>query len=421
LLYSLRFEHFHIGNAQAEQHQGAFVMDYDLIIVGAGPAGLNFARALAESGLKIALLERQAKAVLAEPAPDGREIALTHLSRAILDELEVWPHIRAKEISLIRQARVLNGASPYHLSFDQSQTERDFLGYMVPNHEIRRAGYLALKDCRNIDILDNAEVVAASSDAEAAYVSLSDGRQLAARLLVAADSRFSETRRMFGVPARSRDFARTCIVCRMSHEIPHEEIAYECFHYARTLAILPLPGNQSSIVITLPSGETEAVMALDDAAFATDIMRRFEGRLGQMQLSGPRHAYPLVGVYADRFFANRFALVGDAAVGMHPVTAHGYNLGLSGAQTLAQEISAALAKGQDFAARRVLLRYNRRHNKRSRPLYLGTNGLVGLFTDERLPARLLRGAFLRLGNHLPPARRMILSQLTDIPRSMRQV
>jgi 2-polyprenyl-6-methoxyphenol hydroxylase-like FAD-dependent oxidoreductase len=110
--------------------------------------------------------------------------------------------------------------------------------------------------------------------------------------------------------------------------------------------------------------------------------------------------------------AERFALIGDAAVGMHPVTAHGFNFGLLGQDTLAHELRAALAAGQPFWSPSVLQRYERRHRLATRPLYLATQMLAGLYTDDRRPARLVRKLALGAGARLGPFKRMVMSGLT---------
>ena len=389
------------------------VETYDLIVVGAGPAGLSFVRALEGCGLDIAIVEQLPRSMLADPPIDGRDIALTHRSEWILRDLEIWPHISAEEVSFIRHAKVINGDSSYALHFDHRETGKDYLGPMVANNLIRRAAFAAFQEVAGVELIDGRSVVASGGNEEAAWATLDNGRCLQAPLLVAADSRFSETRRRFGIAARMRDFGRSCIVCRMDRDEGHGDTAFECFHYGRTLAILPLAGRRSSVVITLPTDDAAEVMAMDEEAFNRDVAVRFAQRLGPMRLVGERHIYPLVAVYADRFFGRRFALIGDAAVGMHPVTAHGFNLGLRGAAKLAGEIRAARVKGADIGAARGLRRYHLAHDRVARPIYLGTNMLVGLYTDDRRPARFARSALLHLGNLLRPARHEILRQLTD--------
>lgn len=387
-------------------------MRYDIIIVGAGPAGLSFARCLADSGLEIAVIEPHSEEQLASPEFDGRDIALTHHSVRVLKQLGIWARFEAVDRPPIREARVLDGTSPYCLSFASEKNSGDVLGHIVSNHVIRKALFDEVRTLGNVRILVDLAVTSVTSDDRSASVVLSDGQTLDSALVVAADSRFSETRRMAGIPASMHDFGRVCIVARMEHDKPHDGIAFECFHYGRTLAILPLSGNQSSVVITAPMDQRDAIMEMDDKRFDHDVEQRFGNRLGSMKLISERFAYPLVGVHARRFFANRFVLIGDAAVGMHPVTAHGFNLGLSGAEILSKEIVSAKRRGQDIGAADVLKRYQTRHMRTTKPMYRGTNDVVKLFTDDRRPVKFVRQLALRLVNNFPPVKWAIQKKLT---------
>jgi ubiquinone biosynthesis UbiH/UbiF/VisC/COQ6 family hydroxylase len=386
-------------------------MSYDIIIIGAGPAGLSFARSLADTGLQIALVEKQSEEQLAAPEFDGRDIALTHLSVRILKELGIWARFEPDDRPTIREAQVLDGTSPYCLNFDRGSDVA--LGFIVSNHVIRKALFDEVKTRDNIELITNLTVTSVATNDIIASVTLSDGQTMESHLVVAADSRFSDTRRMLGISAYMHDFGRVCVVCRMEHEKPHEGIAFECFHYGRTLAVLPLSGHQSSIVVTAPMDQRNSIMAMDDAQFSGDIRQRFNSRYGDMKLTSKRFAYPLVGVHASKFQAKRFALIGDAAVGMHPVTAHGYNLGLSGQDILSKEIANAVARQKDIGATSLLERYERKHMRTTRPMFHGTNEIVKFFTDDRVPAKLARSVFLRLANRLPPIKRVIRNKLTE--------
>jgi 2-polyprenyl-6-methoxyphenol hydroxylase-like FAD-dependent oxidoreductase len=110
----------------------------------------------------------------------------------------------------------------------------------------------------------------------------------------------------------------------------------------------------------------------------------------------------------------RFALIGDAAVGMHPVTAHGFNFGLRGAETLIREIGDAARSGGDIGSASVLQRYAREHRSATYPLYTATNAIVGLYTDNSVPARIAREALLPLSNALTPIKDFMLYKLTEI-------
>lgn len=385
----------------------------DVLVVGAGPAGLSLARSLAGSGLSLAIVEQQPAAALAEPAFDGREIALTHASRQIMQAMGLWQRIAPAEISPLRSARVMNGSSPFALGFAAERENVEELGWLVPNHLIRRAAWEAVQGQENLELLDGTSVTAIETGPAANVVTLADGRTLVARLVVAADSRFSATRRMMGIGAQMRDFGKSMLVCRLQCERSHKHEAWEWFGYGRTLAMLPLPRNQASAVITMPPQQIQELMTMDDARFGEAVTGFFERRLGQMQPVSTRHAYPLVGVYAKRMVGPRYALVGDAAVGMHPVTAHGFNFGLQSQQRLSALINEAADNGADFGGSSLLARYERGHRLATRPLYEATNAIASLYNDSRLPARLLRGAALRAAHGLVPFRKMIAGHLTQ--------
>jgi ubiquinone biosynthesis UbiH/UbiF/VisC/COQ6 family hydroxylase len=388
-------------------------MNFDIVIVGAGPSGLCFARALAGSGLRIAILERQPLTALAAPAFDGREIALTHHSARLLQALGIWQRIPPEAISPLRDARVLNGLSLYAMKIGHQDGGRDELGYLVSNYLIRKAAFEAVQDSPEITLLTDSAVASVGAGDDAVCLTLADGAMITAQLLVAADSRFSETRRAMGISADMHDFGRVMMVCAMEHEVPHQHVAWEWFDYGQTLALLPMNGMRSSVVVTMSAHEIQALTEMAAEDFNRAIEQRFQHRLGTMRLLSTRHAYPLVTVYPDRFIGKRFALIGDAAVGMHPVTAHGFNFGLRGADKLAAEIIEAQSCGRDIAAAALLRRYERAHRHATRPLFLATHAIAKLYSDDSPPARLLRAASLRIGNRITPFKRAVAQMLTE--------
>ena len=389
-------------------------MNFDVTIVGAGPVGLSFARALSGTSLNIAIIDRQTSKSLANPPEDGREIALTHLSKKILTSFGIWQEIDQNEISLIKEAKVINGASPYSLHFNHQDTSENTLGHLIPNRLVRAAAYKVAKESKAIKIITGVGVDSFSIDANKAEIKLSNKEIIHCSLMIAADGRLSGSRRSMGIPSEVKDFGKTVIVCKMEHEKPHSNIAYECFHYGRTLAVLPMVGNYSSIVITISSDQADAIMKMKDQTFNEDIQTRFNSRLGGMMIVGKKYSYPLYASHASHFHANRFALIGDASVGMHPVTAHGFNLGLRGSKTLATVIEEALSNKLDFASVEILSKYNQKHQRSTRPLYYGTNLLVDLYNSERLTAKVLRRLALRFGNNFLPVKKFIMGQLTEV-------
>lgn len=388
-------------------------MQVDIAIVGAGPAGLSFARSLAGSGLSVAIVERLPLSSIAAPVFDGREIALTHASRNILERLGMWQRFDPAEVSELRNAKVLDGDAEEGLLVSALDGRSDQLGWLVPNHLIRQAAYDLVAGQEGVYLLGERTVSSVTRDGNGVELSMADGESIRARLLVAADSRFSQLRRMLGIGARSYDHGVQMLVCRVGHEIPHQHVAWEWFDYGHTLALLPLNGNRCSVVLTLKPHLMREIEAMDDAAFAADMQRRMRGRLGNVSDVGERHVYPLVSVYADRFVGPRVAMVGDAAVGMHPVTAHGFNLGLQGQAKLADAVLQAHREGRDIGSEAVLARYQRGHNLAALPVYAATRLITRVYNDGRPAARMLRSATLRIANRLPPFRRAIAAHLTQ--------
>ena len=383
---------------------------HDILVIGAGPAGLSLGGVLARQGLAVCIVDPATREALAQPKDDGREIALTQLSRQLLEDWGQWPLLGSDEFARLREAQVFDGEStePMRVTAPQGAAA---LGWMASNHALRRVAFDVAAAQDGIDWRLGRKVVEVTNEAEHACVRLDDGTTCRARLVVAADSRFSGSRRGAGIAARHRDFGRSMLVCRMRLEKPQPGVAWEWLAYGQTLALLPLQHDLASVVVTLPPAEIARLQSLSPAAFNDAVAHRYAHRLGAMTLVGERHAYPLVGVSPQRIVAERFACVGDAAIGMHPITAHGYNLGLRGIALLADRIVLAQRRGSDFAGNDTLAAYERDLRAIAQPLYLATLSVVHLYGDDRPLMRFVRRALLRVAQHAAPFRQLLASAL----------
>ncbi|EHL30881.1 5-demethoxyubiquinol-8 5-hydroxylase UbiM [Legionella drancourtii] len=387
--------------------------NYDVIIVGGGPVGLCFAASVAKLGLQVVVIEQQSQERLALPTRDGRDIAITHLSKKILTELGVWQHIPIDMVSEIKQAKVLNGSSSYALDFHAKDAEQENLAYIVSNHLIRKAAFQNTTKYSNISLINNVTAIDAYSTDKSAFLTLSNGEKITGQLLVAADSRFSTIREKMGISSAMTNFEKHIIVCQMESEINHNNIAHECFHYGYTLAILPLCNNKCSVVLTISPHKARLFMNMDAAKFHTEIEKLSFFKYGKMRLVGARYCYPLISVYANQFVGKCFALVGDAAVGMHPVTAHGFNFGVQGQCNLSNKIKIALKSNSFIGLQATLARYEREHRQLTKLVYITTNSIATLFTNDSPIIRVVRNVFLKLANNAFPLKRLILSKLTE--------
>ena len=397
-------------------------MNVDIVIVGAGPSGLCLARSLSGQGLTIVVIEQQSLDAISNPAFDGREIALTQSSASAMKDLGLWQLIEPQAISQLRDAKILDGRSQFEMLIPHQLSKYQELGWLISNHVIRKAAYDATQEANEINhditLIPGRKVIKVKTSQQMAGVVLDDQTEISAKLVVAADNRFSTTRRMMGIAADMHDFGRNMLVCCMTHDAPHDHIAWEWFDYGQTLALLPMNPDpetgryRSSVVITVASDEAEELMKLSPEEFSRNAKERFGNRLGEMDLVSTIHSYPLVSVYPKRLVGTRFATVGDAAVGMHPVTAHGFNFGLLGVQKLSKEILGAHRVGKDIGDQALLLRYERTHRLKTKPLFLMTRLITEIYTKESPPAKFLRKALLHISEKLTPFKKSIALSLT---------
>ncbi len=385
-------------------------------VIGAGPIGLAFACCLAQGTVrcKVKVLEKRAEEEIRSPQCDGRDIALTQASKEILEALGVWREISGRDIAPIREARVYNDGNEGVLRFSPHRTSD--LGFLVPNRVLRRVLYREALKRDNIEICSGTSVGEVRTDEKEACVFIDGERDpLRSALLVAADSRFSPARQQMGIPVAMKHFGRVMVVCRLNHEKEHGNIAYEFFQrQGLTLALLPCRGKQSSAIITVDTEEADFVKTMPEAEMGVYLQEKFQHFLGAMTLEGKRYTYSLVGVYAKRFVKRRFALIGDAAVSLHPGTAHGFNLGLRGAHSLAQTVLKAHDMGEDIASPLFLKQYQTHHARFAWPLYCATNAFIGLYTSDHAVALRARALFLRAANACTPIKSKIVDFLTDV-------
>ena len=384
---------------------------FDIVVVGAGPIGIAFACGFAGTNIKVAIVDKLPREVIANPKIDGREIVLTHHSIKILKKLNVWRYISKNFISPVKEARVLDGDSAYFLNFSHQEIQKECLGYLIPNHVIRKNLYKRIRDFSNITLINKAECLSININKQYASIILSNGKKIKTSLVVAADGRFSKMRSKMGISAFTRNFNKNMIVCRMEHEKPHQNIAYEFFRYSQTQASLPYIKNQSGIVTTATEDMTSALMKMDKKNFNKEMENSFNNFFGKMKLLGNRYSYPMVTTYTKKFISHRFAVIGDAAVGMHPVTAHGFNLGLKGSDILINEIKTSVKYKTDIGLNTVLTNYQSKLHRVAAPLYLATNSIVNLYTSNILPAKLTRQFILRFVNTVKPVKQTFLNIL----------
>jgi 2-octaprenyl-6-methoxyphenol hydroxylase len=399
----------------------------DVLIVGGGLTGLTLACALAGAGAAVAVVDREAPAVQTETAYDGRASAIAFASARVLRGIGIWPALEsaAEPILDIRVAdgHPARGVSHLFLHYDHRDVGDEPFGYIVENQATR----LALQDraaaLPRLTVLAPATVERLTRDAYGVEAHLADGRRVRAQLAVAADGRNSRIRSEAGIGAASISYGQTAIVCTVAAARSHAGVAVELFLPGGPFAMLPMTDNRCNIVWSERTDLAADYLALDDDAFLDELGRRFGDWLGPIELTGPRFAYPLGLLHADRYTEQRLALVGDAAHGIHPIAGQGLNLGLRDVAALAELVIDARRLGLDLAGPAVLDRYARWRRFDNVLLAAVTDGLNRLFSNDIPPLRLARDLGLAAVDRLPPAKRFLMRHamgiVGDLPRLVR--
>ena len=396
----------------------------DVLIVGGGLNGPVLALALARAGLSVTVVDALPLKALRATGFDGRAYALALASQRMLAALDLWDAVSgdAQQINGIRASdgRAGEGASPFFLAFDAAEIEEGPMGYMLEDRFLRRALLDAMKAEDRISHVAGRTVTAQQIDPQSVTVTLSDGKTLRARLIVGADGRRSGTAERAGITRTGWGYGQTALVAAIDHALPHGGIAHQFFMPPGPLAILPLPGNRSSIVWSESDAQAQAIMALDDAGFLDVLRPRFGSFLGEISLAGQRFTYPLNLTLANSFVAERLALVGDAAHGVHPIAGQGLNLGLRDVGALAECLVEAARRGEDIASPLVLARYQQWRRFDTATLAVATDAFNRLFSNDNPLLRLGRDLGMAAVGAVPGLRRRFIREAAgltgDVPR-----
>jgi 2-octaprenyl-6-methoxyphenol hydroxylase len=385
---------------------------FDVAIVGGSFAGLAVARGLAQAfgpDIRIAIIDRADKSA---PPDDGRAFAIWAAARRVLEGLGVWPELagEAQPVTAIEitDSRLSDALRPALVTYEALTADGLPAAHIVP------ASALAAALHRPVSWFAPAEINAVAWRDAAGDIMLEDGRTVSAALIIAADGRRSKLREAAGISTIGWPYAQTGIVARVAFEDPHHGVAIQHFLPGGPFAILPLPDNRACITWSAANAEAQRMAALDDAQFLDALDERIGGRFGAITLDGPRQTWPLDLRLPRRLIAPRFALIGDAAHGVHPVAGQGANLALRDAAALIEVLADAGRLGLDFGNGTHLERYQRWRrfdSMMSASLY---DGLNRAFSFDNMLVRAGRGAALQVLDKLPSLKELIISEASGV-------
>ncbi len=396
----------------------------DILIVGGGLNGPALALALARTGHSVTVVDALAEQVRKDAAFDGRAYALALASQRLLKAIGVWDAVAGNAQPML-EIKVTDGhagagPSPFFMHFDHAEIEEGPMGYMVEDRHLRRAFLEAMASEPGITQLSGRTVVAQEVDVSGVAVTLDDGTKLRGQVLAGCDGRRSGTATRAGIKRSGWEYGQTALVCAIAHELPHHGIAHQFFMPPGPLAILPLTGNRSSIVWSERTEMAQRINAMPEADYMQVLRPRFGDFLGEINLEGDRFTYPLNLTIANSFVADRLALVGDAAHGMHPIAGQGLNAGLRDVGALAEVLTLAGRRGEDIGSTLVLERYQEWRRFDTASLAMATDVFNRLFSNDNPILRLGRDIGMGIVGSLPGLRRGFVREAAgltgDLPK-----
>jgi 2-octaprenyl-6-methoxyphenol hydroxylase len=387
----------------------------DITIAGGGIAGLTLALAL-----KIGLDDEIAVTV-ADPAGfaprdnDLRAYAMAAGTRRMFETLGIWSSVEAAAEPIadmvITDTSLSEPIRPALLSFGGVMRSGEPFAHMVPNKDLTAALLEAAK-AHDITLI-KARITGFDQEPSRVTLTTSDGPR-ATRLLVAADGARSVLRERAGISFYGWGYGQSAIVATIGHEEPHHGRAIEHFLPSGPFAILPLPGNRSSIVWTEKDSDAKRLLAMDPFLQIEELERRFGLELGALHFVEPPKAYPLSLGIARRFVSDRFAMIGDAAHVIHPIAGQGLNLGLQDAAALAERIVDQMRLGLDPGDPTMLEAYEKDRRFATASMAVTTDLLNRLFSNDSRFLRAVRAAGLGLVERFSPGKRFFIGQAAGV-------
>ncbi len=388
--------------------------------------GLTQALALAAHGLRVAVIDRAAPDDLTNPQNDARVSAINSASWNMFDAIGLAEKLRPHGCE-IEKILVNDGLKPGTLDFSTGEDEAP-MGIMVENAMLRRLLFEAVEADDRIAMHLSAQVASCDRQEHRVDIMLDNGEQLAAPLLIAADGRGSRMREEAGIIMAHWQYDHNAIVCKIAHEKPHGNTAYELFFPAGPFAILPMLDDvdgrhRSAIVWSVSRKDGPAYANINKRAFVAEMMKKTGGFLGEIELLTDRPTYPLGFHHSSHLTAERLVLIGDAGHGIHPIAGQGLNLGLRDVAALTECLVEGARTGLDLGDPQILARYDRWRSFDNMMVSAATDLLTRLFGLPGATSSAIRRMGIGLIQRIPPLKAQFMAEAKgetgDLPRLLR--
>tara|TARA_R110002033_G_scaffold26757_7_gene61034 strand:- start:12898 stop:14130 length:1233 start_codon:yes stop_codon:yes gene_type:complete len=398
----------------------------DIIILGGGMIGLTQALTLAAHGLQVAVIDRADPDDLTNPQNDARVSAINSASWKMFDAIGLAEKLRPEGCD-IEKILVNDGLKPGTLDFVPGEGEGP-MGIMVENAVLRRLLFEAVQAHEAISLHLSTQVASCDRGVHRVDVTLENGEQLSAPLLVAADGRGSRMREEAGIIMAHWQYDHSAIVCKIAHEKPHGNTAYELFFPPGPFALLPMLDDgdgrhRSAVVWTVSRKDGPAFAKINKRAFVAEMGKKTGGFLGAIELLTDRATYPLGFHHSSHLTAQRLVLIGDAGHGIHPIAGQGLNLGLRDVAALTECLVEGARTGLDLGDAQILARYDRWRSLDNMMVSAATDLLTRLFGLPGEASSKIRRMGIGLVQRIPPLKAQFMAEAKgetgDLPKLLR--
>ncbi len=381
----------------------------DIIISGAGSAGLTLGILLARAGLGVAIIDPATQKALSDKALSGRTVAMMNSSLNILKAAGVWPGLKdiANPLKTMTLIDISKGI-PIEEAFDAQDIGEEQFGYNIPNNTLRAALFETANAENNITFYLESKLESYEVHGHQVHVKRDNNTIINANLLVGADGRNSKTREIAGIGIKKRHYNQSAVTFIINHSKSHNDISTEFHRSDGPLAIVPLPANQSAIVWVNKNDRCEELLSLAKAHLAEELQNEISDIIGGITLETEPECWPLCAIKAETLTAERVALIAEAAHVMSPITAQGLNLSLRDVAGLAEVIIDAARVGQDIGASTVLNAYEKRRRIDIETRAFGVDSMMRVVSHDLDAVKSLRRSGLKALSYAPPLKRFAM-------------
>lgn len=395
----------------------------DVIIIGGSLIGLAQALALSAHGISSHVIDRADPAMMLADGFDGRTSAISSSSMAMFEAIGLTEKLSGKGCP-IGQIWVSDGLKPGNLDFVPGEND-GYLGQMFENRALRRALYQAADESPHIILHMPASITEKIRGESGVTVTLESGEKLYGDLLIVAEGRASQTRDEAGLKIAKWQYDHAALVGAITHEKPHNQIAYEIFYPSGPFAVLPMLDDdtgrhRSAIVWSQTRADAPAYLKLSERAFTAELEKAMGHMLGKVEMAAPLSTFPLGFHHATNITAQRLALVGDSAHGIHPIAGQGLNLGLRDVATLTEVLVDGMRLGLDMGDAQLMERYGRWRGLDVLMVAMATDSLNRLFSIPGKTASAVRRLGLAMVQKTKPAKAFFMAEARgesgDLPK-----